>query len=70
MSRRYNLIGLNKKRLTNPAPMCYSDWANGRAQVFFLCSKMITADKKRLKHNNENLSGGGSRAHKNHTGMY
>lgn len=35
-------------------------------RVFFLCSKLVPGQNA----NYDNISGGGSRAHKNHTGMH
>ena len=37
---------------------------------FFYAQNSILSWKRVLQHNNEILSGGGSRAHKNYTGMY
>ena len=55
--------------------VCYSKRANGRTEVFFLCSN-LSFGGKRIDHMEEDptttklISGGGSRAHKNYTGMY
>jgi hypothetical protein len=69
MSERYNLTGFSKKRLTNPALYVIVIGRMEELRSFFYAQKCLQR-KKGLKHNNENLSGGGSRAHKNHTGMY
>ncbi len=69
MSERLNFTGFCKKRLTNPAPYVIVIGRMEELRSFFYAQNYLQ-QRRGLKHNNENLSGGGSRAHKDHTGMY
>lgn len=59
----------HKKRLTDPASYVIVIGRMEELRSFFYAQNCLR-QRKRLIHNNENLSGGGSRAHKDHTGMY
>ena len=69
-----NIVKSRKKPLDVGIQLCYNARANGRTQVFFFVPKIDSKyekhEKKQTALQTMKLNGGGSRAHKDYTGMY